>query len=170
MDEEKDLEAKLTHLDPEGGVRMVDVGKKPVTEREAVARGRVRMRPETLEMVASGSLPKGDVLALAQVAGIMAAKRTPELIPLCHPLQLSSVDLRLWPDRDSSSVLAEATVRVEAKTGAEMEALTAVSVACLAVYDMCKSAQKDMEITDICLVRKSGGKSGTYVREASCNG
>lgn len=166
MDKEKDMEHQLTHLDPTGGVRMVHVGNKPVTEREAVARGRVRMRPETLEMVASGSLPKGDVLVMAQVAGIMAAKRTPELIPLCHPLQLSSVDLRLWPDRDSSSVQVEATVRVEAKTGAEMEALMAVSVACLAVYDMCKSVQKDMEVTDICLVKKSGGKSGSYVRGA----
>jgi len=155
----------LTHLDPHGGVGMVDVGGKGVTAREAVARGRVRMLPETLDLIAGGKAPKGDVLAAAQIAGIMAAKRTPELIPLCHPLSLTGVGVRLWLDRESSAVEVESIVRVEAKTGAEMEALTSVSVACLTVYDMCKAVQKDMEITDVRLVSKTGGKSGSYVRE-----
>ncbi len=155
----------LSHLDPEGGVRMVDVGDKAITAREAVARGRVLMRPETLDLIAQGKMPKGDVLAIAQVAGIMAAKRTPDLIPLCHPLNLSGVNVRLWPDRDAGAVEVEASVRVEARTGAEMEALTAVSAACLTVYDMCKAVQKDMVISEVRLARKSGGRSGLYVRE-----
>jgi cyclic pyranopterin phosphate synthase len=144
---------------------MVDVGGKDVTAREAVARGRVKMPQETLEMIASGKMPKGDVLAAAQVAGIMAAKRTPDLVPLCHPLDLAGVDVRLHLDWESGAVEVEAAVRAEAKTGAEMEALTAVSVACLTVYDMCKSVQKDMVISDVRLVSKSGGKSGVYLRE-----
>lgn len=155
----------LTHLDPRGGVRMVDVGAKDVTEREAVARGRVKMKPETLDLIARGGVPKGDVLAVAQVAGIMAAKRTPDLIPLCHPLNLSSVGVRLFLDEERSSVEVESEVRVRSRTGAEMEALTAVAAACLTVYDMCKAVEKGMEVTDIRLVRKSGGKSGLYLRE-----
>lgn len=159
------LSSPLTHLDPEGGVRMVDTGDKAVTRREAAARGRVEMRAETIGLIAEGKMPKGDVLSIAQVAGIMAAKKTPDLIPLCHPLNLSAVNVRLWLDRERSSVEVEATVRVEAKTGAEMEALTAVSAACLTVYDMCKAVQRDMQIKDIRLVRKTGGKSGAYARE-----
>lgn len=157
-------EEALTHLDRRGGVKMVDVGCKGVTAREAVARGRVLVRPETLRLLAEGKAPKGDVLFAAQVAGIMAAKRTPDLIPLCHPLNLDAVDVRLWLDDSRCSVEAEVTVRVEAKTGAEMEALTAVAAACLTVYDMCKSVQKDMEIAGLTLVRKTGGKTGSYVR------
>lgn len=160
-----DGESPLTHLDPEGGIRMVDVGDKPVTARVAVARGRITMRQDTLALIAEGKMPKGDVLTIAQVAGIMAAKKTPELIPLCHPLNLSAVNVRLWLDREAGSVEVEASVRVESKTGAEMEALTAVSAACLTVYDMCKAVQKDMTIGDVRLVQKSGGKSGAYVRE-----
>lgn len=149
---------------------MVDVGDKAVTARVAVARGGVTMRPDTLALIAEGKMPKGDVLAIAQVAGIMAAKKTSEIIPLCHPLNLSSVNVRLWLDPGRNSVEVEATVRVEAKTGVEMEALTAVSAACLTVYDMCKAVQKDMEITDLRLVSKSGGKSGSYVREGEDRG
>lgn len=160
----------LTHLDPAGGVRMVDVGDKEVTEREAVAIGTVRMKPETLSLIAEGVMPKGDVLTTAQVAGIMAAKRTPDLIPLCHPLDLAGVTVDLSLDRETSAVNVRSTVRLSARTGAEMEALTAVSVACLTVYDMCKAVDKDMEITGIRLVRKSGGKSGLYVREGETDG
>lgn len=152
-------------LEEAGGIRMVDVGEKEKTRREAVARGRVTMRPETLDLIAHGKVPKGDVLTVAQVAGIMATKRTPDLVPLCHNIDLSGAEVRLWIDREESAVLVEARVRAEAKTGAEMEALTAVSVACLTVYDMCKAVQKDMEITGIKLVAKSGGKSGVYIRE-----
>ncbi len=149
---------------------MVDVGGKDVTVREAVARGRVMARHETLELIAQGEIPKGDVLGAAQVAGIMAAKRTPDLLPLCHPLQLAGVNVRLWLDSKSSAVEVEATVRAEAKTGAEMEALTAVAVACLTVYDMCKAVQKDMEISCVRLVSKTGGKSGAYLREGERDG
>jgi cyclic pyranopterin phosphate synthase len=162
---DREKSSPLSHLDPRGGVRMVDVGAKDITSREAVARGRVKMKSETLDLIARSKMPKGDVLAVAQVAGIMAAKRTPDLIPLCHPLNLSSVDLRLSLNREANSVEVEATVRVESKTGAEMEALTAVAAACLTVYDMCKAAEKGMEVTDIRLVTKSVGKSGLYVRE-----
>ncbi len=158
----------LTHLDPKGGVRMVDVRDKPVTVREAIARGSVRMKCETLQLISAGNVPKGDVLGIAQIAGIMAAKKTPDLIPLCHQLELTGVNLTLSlapDDPKGPSVHAEAKVRAEAKTGAEMEALTAVTVACLTVYDMCKAVDKEMEIGSIRLVRKSGGKSGSYVRE-----
>ncbi|MGI6162880.1 MAG: cyclic pyranopterin monophosphate synthase MoaC [Bacillota bacterium] len=157
--------AGLTHLKPEGGVHMVDVGSKEPTLREAVARCSVKMQPETLKLISEGKMPKGDVLATAQVAGIMAAKKTWELIPLCHILNLSGVEINLTPNTGASSVDIEATVRVTGKTGAEMESLTAVSVAGLAIYDMCKAVDKTMEITDIRLVKKSGGKSGTFVRD-----
>lgn len=159
------MDKTLTHLDPEGGVRMVDIEGKPVTSRTAVARGSVLMKPETLRLVSQGKLPKGDVLALAQVAGIMAAKKTPDLLPLCHPLNLASVSVRLSVNHEESSVDVESQVRVTGKTGAEMEALTAVSSACLAVYDMCKGVDRAMEISRIRLVMKSGGKSGTFLRE-----
>lgn len=156
---------RLSHLDADGRARMVDVGDKPVTTRVAVAGATVRMRPATLRLIAAGGLPKGDVLAVARLAGIMAAKRTAELIPLCHPLTLSHVDVRLTP-RGRGAVAVEATVRLDGRTGVEMEALTAVSVAALTVYDMCKAVDRDIEITDVRLLRKEGGKSGTWVRGA----
>ena len=159
--------ARLSHLDAAGRARMVDVGDKPVTTRLAVAGASVRMRPATLRMIATGALPKGDVLAVARLAGIMAAKRTSELIPLCHPLQLSHVDVQLTPHAVQGRVDIEASVRLEGRTGAEMEALTAASVAALTIYDMCKAVDRAMEITAVRLLRKEGGKSGTYVRRSS---
>ena len=152
----------LSHLDEQGHARMVDVSDKDVTLREATARGRVRMQPSTLALIVEGRVPKGDVLATARIAGIMAAKRTHELIPLCHPLPLSAIEVRLEPDATASSVEIEATVRVTAKTGVEMEALTAVSVAALTVYDMCKAVDRGMTIADVRLAAKSGGRSGDY--------
>jgi cyclic pyranopterin phosphate synthase len=146
---------------------MVDVGDKAVTTRVAVAAACVVMRPATLRLIAKGALPKGDVLAVARLAGIMAAKRTAELIPLCHPLQLSHVDVQLVPHSRRGRVAIEATVRLEGRTGAEMEALTAAGVAALTIYDMCKAVDRDIEITAVRLVRKEGGKSGRYVRGAS---
>jgi cyclic pyranopterin phosphate synthase len=154
--------ARLTHFDKEGKAAMVDVGAKPETERVAIARGRVTMKPETLALVSAGEMGKGDVLGVARLAGIMAAKRTAELIPLCHPLALSSVAVDLTLDEAASAVEIAATVKLTGRTGVEMEALTAVSVAALTVYDMCKAADRDMTISDIRLLRKSGGKSGTY--------
>jgi cyclic pyranopterin phosphate synthase len=158
------VERRLTHLDRRGRARMVDVSPKPVTRREAVARGEVTMRPETLARIAAGTLPKGDVLAVARLAGIMAAKRTAELVPLCHPLPLSYVDVELTPDTARARVLLESRVAVEARTGVEMEALTAVAVAGLTLYDMCKAVDREMTIGALRLVRKSGGRSGTFVR------
>ena len=154
--------ARLTHFDKEGKAAMVDVGAKPETERVAVARGRVTMKPETLALVKAGEMGKGDVLGVARLAGIMAAKRTAELIPLCHPLALSSVAVDLTLDEAASAVEIEAKVRLTGRTGVEMEALTAVSVAALTVYDMCKAVDRSMTISEIRLVHKSGGKSGTY--------
>jgi len=153
---------ELTHLDAEGRVRMVDVGGKADTERVAVAKGEVAMRPETLRLIAEGGVPKGDVLAVAQVAGIMAAKRTPDLIPLCHPLLLTRVDVEFRINEQDSRIEITATVRSHGKTGVEMEALTAVSVAALTIYDMAKAVERTMRIGDIRLVRKSGGKSGDW--------
>jgi cyclic pyranopterin phosphate synthase len=143
---------------------MVDVSQKAVTAREAVARGDVHMRPATLRLIASGALPKGDVLAVAKLAGIMAAKRTSELVPLCHPLSLSHVDVTLVPDASASCVRIESRVRVTARTGVEMEALTAVAVAGLTLYDMCKAVDRELTISAIRLVEKRGGRSGTFVR------
>jgi len=157
---------RLSHLDAAGRARMVDVSRKAVTEREAVARGRVRMRAATLRRIAAGDLPKGDVLTVARLAGIMAAKRTADLIPLCHPLPLTYVEVTLTPDAAASCVHIESRVRVRGRTGVEMEALTAASVAGLTLYDMCKAVDRDMVIDDVCLVRKRGGRSGTYVRRA----
>lgn len=157
---------KLSHLDAQGHARMVDVAEKEVTVREAVAAGTVRMNPQVLRLIVAGQIPKGDVIAVARVAGIMAAKKTPELIPLCHPLSISSVSVECTPDEDRGVIAIEARVKVEGKTGVEMEALTAVSVAALTIYDMCKAADKGMVISDICLQQKTGGKSGTYVRPA----
>ena len=155
---------RLSHVDRKGRAHMVDVSTKAVTSREAVARGEVRMEPATLRLVAMGRLPKGDVLAVAKLAGIMAAKRTAELVPLCHPLPLSHVDVTLAPEPRGSRVVIESRVRVEARTGVEMEALTAVAVAGLTLYDMCKAVDRAMTIGAIRLVRKSGGRSGTFVR------
>ena len=155
---------KLSHLDDRGRAQMVDVGDKPVTARVATATGSVRMSPETLRLITDGRLPKGDVFAVARVAGILAAKKTPELIPLCHPLPVSSIDVAFTPHAASGRLDIEAQVSVSGKTGVEMEALTAVSVAALTVYDMCKAVQKDIVISDVGLQYKSGGKSGTYTR------
>ena len=153
---------ELTHLDEEGRAWMVDVGGKADTERMAIAKGEIVMRPETLRAIAEGSVPKGDVLAVAQVAGIMAAKRTPDLIPLCHPLLLTKVDVEFEIDEEASRIEITATVRCRGKTGVEMEALSAVSVAALTIYDMAKAVEKTMRIGNIRLVRKSGGKSGDW--------
>jgi len=159
----------LTHFDEAGRAHMVDVGAKPDTAREAVATGMVHMQRETLELIRAGRMAKGDVLAVAQVAGVMAAKRTPEIIPLCHTLLLTGVDLAfaLEDDADHGIVRIQATVRTIGKTGAEMEALTAVSAAALTIYDMCKAVDRGMTIDGIQLVRKSGGKSGTYERTSA---
>jgi len=143
---------------------MVDVSTKTVTRREAVARGEVAMSPETLALVAAGALPKGDVFGVARLAGIMAAKRTAELVPLCHPLAVSHVDVELTPDPARARVLIESRVRVEARTGVEMEALTAVAVAGLTLYDMCKAVDREMTIGAIRLIEKTGGRSGTFLR------
>jgi cyclic pyranopterin phosphate synthase len=143
---------------------MVDVGHKAVTAREAVATGTIRMNPEVLRLIVAGQMPKGDVLAVARVAGIMAAKKTSELIPLCHPLGISSVSVEFTPQEKTGQIVITARVKIDGKTGVEMEALTAVSVAALTIYDMCKAADKSMVISDICLLKKTGGKSGTYVR------
>ena len=156
---------QLSHIDAEHGPRMVDVGGKPATDREAVARGRVTMRPETLEAIRSNVTPKGDVLSTARIAGVVAAKRTHELIPMCHPLMLSFVGVDLAPGEDGGSVDIEATVRTTGQTGAEMEALTAVSIAGLTVYDMCKAVDREMRVESVRLARKSGGKSGDLVFE-----
>jgi cyclic pyranopterin phosphate synthase len=156
---------KLSHIDDAGRARMVDVSAKTDTKREATARGRIVMRRETLALIASGDVPKGDVLAVAQVAGIMAAKRTHELIPMCHPLMLTGIDVTLTPNESRSCIEIEATIRTTGKTGVEMEALTAASVAGLTVYDMCKAVDRGMRIENIRLARKSGGKSGPIVLE-----
>jgi cyclic pyranopterin monophosphate synthase len=153
---------ELTHIGQEGEARMVDVSAKPPTEREAVAAGRVVMRQETLDLVLSGNAKKGDVLGAARIAGIMAAKRTHELIPLCHPLPISKVEVDISPDAALPGVEVRATVKVTGPTGVEMEALTAVSVACLTIYDMVKAVERGMRIENIHLVEKRGGKSGHY--------
>ncbi len=155
----------LTHLDAQGKAQMVDVGAKAETRREALARGTVLMQPETLRLIIDGNLPKGDVLAVARVAGIMAAKRTPELIPLCHTLLLTHVSVELNPDPEGSALLIAATVRSQGQTGVEMEALTAVSTAALTIYDMCKAVDQAMRITDIRLAQKRGGRSGEIIIE-----
>jgi cyclic pyranopterin phosphate synthase len=154
----------LTHLDESGRARMVDVSDKDETRREATARAVVEMQLETARLIASGSVAKGDVLAVAQVAGVMAAKRTPDLIPLCHPLPITGVDMSFNLDVDSARLEIRATVRVTGRTGVEMEALTAASVAALTVYDMCKAVDRGMTITNIELTHKSGGKSGEFIR------
>jgi len=155
----------FTHIDAEGNARMVDVGEKALTERTATARGTVLMAAETLQKIQDRGFKKGDVLSIAQLAGIMGAKRTPDLIPLCHPLMLTSVKVSLTPDPARNAVDIEATCKLTGQTGVEMEALTAVSVAALTVYDMCKAVDKAMHITDVRLVHKAGGKSGEFTAD-----
>ena len=155
--------AKLTHLDAEGRAKMVDVGGKAVTQRVAVAQGSVFMQPETLNLIVEGNIKKGDVLTIAQLSGVMGAKKTSDLIPLCHPLPLNQVEVTVTPNPEKSAVDIEATARVSGKTGVEMEALTAVSVSALTIYDMAKAVDREMRISDIRLVYKSGGKSGEFV-------
>jgi cyclic pyranopterin phosphate synthase len=153
---------KLSHLSERGEARMVDVSAKAATERVAVAEGRVTMTAATLDLVLSGNAKKGDVLGAARIAGIMAAKKTPELIPLCHPLPVAKVDIEIEPDRALPGLTVRAIVKVTGQTGVEMEALTAVSVACLTIYDMVKAVERGMRIDGVRLIEKRGGKSGTY--------
>lgn len=155
----------LTHLDEQGGAHMVDVGAKPDTQRLAVARGEVQMKASTFALVRDGALKKGDLLTVAQLAGILGAKKTADLIPLCHPLPLTQVEVDLQLDETLPGVVITATARTVGKTGVEMEALTAVSVAALTIYDMAKAAEKTMRITNIRLLRKEGGLSGTVINE-----
>ncbi len=155
---------KLTHFDNQGAARMVDVSEKQKTSREAVAAGRVTMTPETLKLILDRKISKGDVFAIARVAGIMAAKKTAEIIPLCHTLSLTSAEIAFEPDGASSRVNITATVRSSGRTGVEMEALTAVAAAGLTIYDMCKAVDRAMTVTEIRLMKKTGGKSGTFER------
>jgi len=156
------MRKSLTHLGSSGQARMVDVSAKTATERVAIAEGRVVMNAKTLDLVLSGDAKKGDVLGAARIAGIMAAKKTHELIPLCHPLALSKVEVDITPDRKLAGLIVRATCKLTGQTGVEMEALTAVSVACLTIYDMVKAVERGMRIEGIRLIEKRGGKSGTY--------
>lgn len=158
------MSAKLTHLDEQGRARMVDVGAKEITERVCTARAEVRMARATLDAITSGRAPKGDVFATARLAGIMAAKRTGEWIPLAHPMPLDGVEVLLEADPEAECIRVEATVRANWRTGVEMEAMVAVSAAGLTIYDMCKAIDRGMSVTEVRLVRKSGGKSGVWVR------
>jgi cyclic pyranopterin phosphate synthase len=157
--------SRLTHLDAAGNAHMVDVSAKDVTARSATAQALVAMNPETLSLILEGKAKKGDVIATARIAGIMAAKKTHELIPLCHPLMISKVSVEFEPDTAASTIAVTATVKVEGKTGVEMEALTACSVACLTLYDMCKAVDRGMKINNLRLIEKSGGKSGHFTAE-----
>ena len=157
--------ASLTHIDDEGRVRMVDVTDKPVTLRTAVAEGLVKMRPDTLVKIQQHQVKKGNVLETARIAGIMAAKKTGDLIPMCHPLAITHAQIDFFSDADTGIIRVVSSVSLSGRTGVEMEALTAVSIACLTIYDMCKSMEKQMIITDIGLLEKSGGRSGRFVRE-----
>jgi cyclic pyranopterin phosphate synthase len=158
---------QLSHLDEKGQARMVDVTAKASTLRQAVAQGGVRMRPETVALIEKMGIPKGDVLATARIAAIMAAKKTWELIPMCHPLELTGVEIRFICDAEAGEVLIESQVRTVGRTGVEMEAMTAVGVAALTIYDMCKAVDREMVLTDIRLMSKRGGKSGVFVRTGS---
>jgi cyclic pyranopterin phosphate synthase len=157
---------KSGHWDEKGEVRMVDVGAKKITKREARAHAAVRMRPDTMTLVREGKIPKGDVLTCAKIAGVLAAKNTHHMIPMCHPLPINWIDLRLTLDEAKSQIEIESQVRVDAKTGVEMEALAAAAVSALTIYDMCKGIDKEMEISELCVLKKSGGRSGTYVRKS----
>lgn len=156
------MSGRLSHLNDKGEARMVDVSAKDVTSRTAIAEGFVSMAPETLDLILEGKAEKGDVLATARIAGIMGAKRTHELIPLCHPLPVTQVKVNFTPSRDPSGITVQATAKVEGKTGVEMEALTAVSIACLTLYDMCKAVDRAMSFSGIRLIEKTGGRSGDY--------
>ena len=155
----------FTHFNDQSRAKMVDVGEKPVSNRTAIAAGRVLVNEETFALIRSGGMKKGDVLSVAQIAGVMGAKRTPDIIPMYHPILLSSINLKLWLDETRRSVEIEASVSCDGRTGVEMEALTAISTAALTVYDMCKAVQKDMCITDIRLLQKTGGVHGDFTRE-----
>jgi cyclic pyranopterin phosphate synthase len=159
---------KLTHIDENGRAKMVDVGEKEDTQRVAVAGASIQMAPETLSMIKEGKMKKGDVLSVAQVAGIMGVKRTSELIPMCHNILISGVEMNFRVDEENSMIHMEATVKTIGKTGVEMEALQGVSIAALTIYDMCKAVDKDMVISNIRLIKKTGGKSGTYIRGGEC--
>jgi cyclic pyranopterin phosphate synthase len=156
---------KLSHISAKGYARMVDVSQKEPTHREALATARVVMKPETVVLIVGGRVPKGDVFGVARIAGIMAAKRTSELIPMCHPLELTAINIDFHSDVDTGEVTIDASVKTIARTGVEMEAMTAASVAALTIYDMCKSADKEITLTDIKLVKKQGGKSGLFIRK-----
>jgi cyclic pyranopterin phosphate synthase len=156
---------KLSHLDEQGRAKMVDVSDKDITSRIAVARGTIHMRAETLALILANKVEKGDVFSVARVAGIMAAKKTSELIPMCHPLNITSVEIDLTPAENPARVEIEASVRVSGQTGVEMEAMAAVAVTGLTIYDMCKAVDREMSIGEIRLVKKSGGKSGTFLRK-----
>jgi cyclic pyranopterin phosphate synthase len=158
--------SSFTHIDSQGRVRMVDVSEKPPTLRTAIAEGFIAMKPDTFAMIQNQTAKKGNVLETARIAGIMGAKRTADLIPLCHPLNLKHAQVDFFPDTEKSTIRIEASVRIIDQTGVEMEALTAVSVAALTIYDMCKAADREMTISDIRLLKKSGGKSGTFTRSA----
>ena len=160
---------QLTHIDEHGQSRMVDVSEKAVTRREAVARGRVRMQPRTFEMIANHAITKGNVLEVARIAGIMGAKQTGTLIPLCHPLNIASVEILFHLHPHAAEIEIEATVKIAANTGVEMEALTAASIAALTIYDMCKAVDRGMVISDIRLIKKTGGKSGAFLSEEISN-
>lgn len=159
--------SKLTHFDERGHAHMVNVGEKPTTTRRAVAEGRIAMSSATLDLIVSGGHKKGDVIGVARIAGIMAAKRTSDLIPLCHPLALTSVEIECEPHIDTNDVYCRATVATQGKTGVEMEALTAVQITLLTIYDMCKAVDRAMTMSQIQLVEKTGGKSGTWQRNAA---
>ena len=165
MRKRKADQSKLSHIDAQGRAKMVDVSDKEITSRVAIARGTIHMRAETLSLIMDDKIEKGDVFSVARVAGIMAAKKTAELIPMCHPLNITSVAIDLTPARNPARVEIEACVRVSGKTGVEMEAMTAVGVAGLTIYDMCKAVDRQMVIGEIRLVKKSGGKSGTFIRK-----
>ena len=158
------MESDFTHFNEQGRAKMVDVGEKPVTTRTAAAAARVLVNRSTFELIQSGGMKKGDVLTVAQIAGVMGAKHTPDLIPMCHPILLDGIDLKLWLDEERCSVEIRAEISCDGRTGVEMEALTAVSTAALTVYDMCKAVQKDMVITDVRLLEKTGGVHGDYTR------
>ena len=159
--------ADFTHFNEQGRAKLVDVGEKPVTVRTAVAAARVLVNEQTFALIRSGGMKKGDVLTVAQIAGVMGAKRTPELIPMCHPILIDGIDLTLSLDEERLSVEIRASVSCDGRTGVEMEALTAASVAALTVYDMCKAVQKDMVVTDLRLLRKSGGVHGDFERSGN---
>ena len=158
-------ENKLTHFNEQGDVHMVDVGDKKITKRKAVAQGRISMQPTTLEMIQKGEHKKGDVLSVARIAGIMAAKKTSELIPLCHPLMLTKIELDFEVEESNNAVVCQATTETSERTGVEMEALTSVQVALLTIYDMCKAVDRGMEMDQVYLTHKSGGKSGEWNRK-----